>query len=99
MCSACGILHGGAEWIDGVGDSDGPVHDRLAERRRRTELVNRLLAGSGVRLAEHGRQLVVKSATGATTLVTDLAHVWLAADRLGRYTVDPLDQVPEGYAE
>ncbi len=92
MCSACGILQGGSDWIDGVAGEAGAPHLRLAERRRRMALVNMLLAGSGVSLSEHGRQLVVRSATGGTRLVTDLAHVWRAADELGRRRVDPLDQ-------
>lgn len=91
MCSACGILQNGADWIEGAADADAPLHRRLAERRRRMALVNMLLEGSGVRLGEHGRQLVVRSATGQTRLVTDLAHVWRAADALGWREVDPLD--------
>ena len=65
---------------------------RLAERQRRIALVNRLLARSGVRLSEQGRQLIVQSRTGRTKLVTDLAHVWAAADLLGRAGMDPLDE-------
>lgn len=92
MCSACGILQGGVEWIDGVtGDEEAP-HKRLAERRRRMALINMLLEESGVRLTEHGRQLVVRGPTGSTRLVTELAHVWRSADELGRRMVDPLDQ-------
>jgi hypothetical protein len=99
MCSACGILQGGSDWIDGVGDAAGPTRGRLAERRRRIALVNVLLEGSGVRLSEHGRQLVVRSATGATKLVTDLAHVWRTADELGRRFVDPLDRPSQMFAD
>lgn len=94
MCSACGILQNGSDWIEGVAGEGVPQHRRLAERRRRMALVNMLLDGSGVRLGEHGRQLVVRSATGSTRLVTDLAHVWRAADELGRRRVDPLDRHP-----
>jgi len=96
MCGACGILGGGPDWIDrvenpnGVGAAVGLT--RLAERQRRIALVNRLLARSGVRLSEQGRQLIVQSRTGRTKLVTDLAHVWAAADLLGRTGVDPLDE-------
>lgn len=91
MCSACGILQGGVDWAEGVGAGDAALHDRLAERRRRLQLVNMLLDGSGVTLREHGRQLVLRSATGTTRLVTDLAHVWRAADEIGRRPADPLD--------
>jgi len=91
MCSACGILRGGVDWIEGVIDDQQAPHKRLAERRRRMVLVNMLLEDSGVRLGEHGRQLVVRGPTGATRLVTELAHVWRSADELGRRKVDPLD--------
>jgi hypothetical protein len=94
MCSACGILQNRSDWIDGfAGEAEAP-HRRLAERRRRIALVNVLLDGSGVRLSEHGRLLVVRSATGSVRLVTDLAHVWRTVDELGRCRVDPLDQNP-----
>ena len=49
MCSACGILRGGVEWIDGVTGDDEAPHKRLAERSRRMALINMLLEGSGVR--------------------------------------------------
>jgi hypothetical protein len=95
MCGACGILGGGPDWVERVGDPDAPGtagRTRLAERQRRIVLVNRLLAASGMRLNEHGRQLILRSATGRAKLVTDLAHVWAAADLLGRKKVDPLDE-------
>ena len=73
-----------------TGDENFPDR-RLAERRRRITLINMLLEGSGVKLTEHGRQLIVRGPTGSTRLVTELAHVWRAADELGRRKVDPLD--------
>jgi len=75
--------------MDGVGGVSD-LHSRLAERRRRMAIVNLLLQGSGVGLSQQGRQLIVRSATGSTRLVTDLAHVWRAADELGRQPIDPL---------
>ena len=97
MCGACGILRGGSDWIDGFGDADVSMRDRLAERRRRIALVNRLLDGTGVRLTEHGRQLIVRSATGSTRFVADLAHVWRCADEAGRLKADPLTRIrPDG---
>ena len=95
MCGACGILGGGPDWVERVGDPATPGasgRTRLAERQRRIALVNRLLAAGGVRLNEQGSQLIVRSATGRAKLVTNLAHVWAAADLLGRKEVDPLDE-------
>ena len=94
MCSACGILQGGRDWIDGLGGEDVPSHIRLGERRRRLRLINMMLAGTGVTLGEHGRQMVVRGATGATRIVPDLAHVWRAADEVGRLPADPLAMAP-----
>jgi hypothetical protein len=91
MCSACGILGGGVDWIDSMIDNQQALHKKMAERRRRIALVNMLLEDAGVRLSEHGRQLIVRGPTGATRLVTELAHVWHSADELGRCKVDPLD--------
>jgi hypothetical protein len=83
MCSACGLLHNGVEWIDGVTGDENVPDRRLAERRRRITLINMLLEGSGVKLTQHGRQLIVRGPTGSSRLVTELAHVWRAADELG----------------
>ncbi len=91
MCSACGILRGGIDWIEGASDEQEAPHQRFAARRRRMVLVNMLLEDSGVTLREHGRQLVVRGPTGATRLVTELAHVWRSADEVGRHKADPLD--------
>ena len=93
MCGACGLLVGGSDWADGSAEHRGGAagHSRLVERQRRIALVNRLLAAAGVRLSEQGRHFIVRGATGRTQLVTDLAHVWVMADRLGRHPVDPLD--------
>lgn len=89
MCGACGILSGTPDWVEG-GES-APAGNKLAERYRRIALVNRLLTPTGVRLSSFGNQLVVRSATGRTRIVTDLAHVWRAAEEIGRRAVDPLE--------
>jgi hypothetical protein len=91
MCSACGLLRSGPEWIEGVTDNEIAPDRRLAARRRRIALVNMVLEGSGVKLSDHGRQLIVRGPTGSTRLVTELAHVWRAADELGRRKADPLN--------
>jgi hypothetical protein len=94
MCGACGILGGGPEWLDRSGGPDGLApaqrETRRAERQRRIRLVNAMLRPSGVILAEFGNKLVVRGATGRVAIVDDLAHVWRAADDIGRRPVDPL---------
>lgn len=94
MCAGCGILQNNQDWTEGFGlhnHSDRPINERLAERRRRLALVNDLLKNSGLTLREQGSQLVLSSATGGSAVVSNLAHVWMEADRLGRRPVDPLD--------
>lgn len=95
MCGACGILQNGHDWTEGFGvgaraDELAP-HLRLAERRRRLSLVNVLLVPTGVQLREQGRQMVLRGTTGRAAVVTDLAHVWREADRIGWTEADPLD--------
>ena len=90
MCGACGILSGTPDWVEGGGSAPGG--NKLAERYRRIALVNALLAPSGVRLRDFGGRLVVQSATGRSRIVADLAHVWRAADDIGRRPVDPLEE-------
>ena len=89
MCGACGILAGTPDWVDGAGARDGV--QRLAERHKRIKLVNSLLGPAGVRLRDFGGRLVLQSSTGRTRIVTDLAHVWKAADEIGRREIDPLE--------
>ena len=94
MCSACGILAGTPDWVEGVGkggeQGSNSSADKLGERQRRVALVNQLLAPAQLRLRAFGTRLVLQSATGQTRIVTDLTHVWRAADEIGRQLVDPL---------
>jgi len=92
MCGACGVLQGGPEWLDCAGFG-GP---RLAERHKRLRLVNRMLADSGTRVSDSGGRFVLRSLTGATRVVDDLAHLWLAAARIGGRPVDPLAGAARG---
>lgn len=86
MCGACGVLRGGPEWLECAGQGA----PRIAERQKRLRLVNGMLAASGVKVSESGGKLVLRSMTGATRIVDDLAHVWRAVDEIGRRPADPL---------
>ena len=91
MCAACGVLGGGADWLDRT-DSREP--GRVApgsERQHRIALVNLLLEGPGLRLRSFGPCMVIAGPTGKTEIVEDLRHVWLQADLLSSRQVDPLD--------
>lgn len=97
MCGACGVLGGGPEWLDRAGNPDGIGAEgtvtRMAERQKRLQLVNRLLAPTGAKLRDFNVKLLLQGPTGQTKLVDDLTHVWLAADAIGLRPVDPLDDV------
>ena len=88
MCGACGILAGTPDWGEGAGKREGAA--RLAERHKRVRLVYSLIQPAGVRLRDFGGRLVLQSSTGRTRIVSDLAHVWKAADEIGRRPIDPL---------
>jgi hypothetical protein len=94
VCSACGLLAGTPDWADGVagaGDASSVSSaSKMRERQHRIAVVNRMLAPVRVKLRAFGTRLVLQSATGQTRIVTDLAHVWRAADEIGRGIVDPL---------
>ena len=95
MCSACGIIGGGPEWLDRVDNPDGVPHrgglTRAAERQRRIALGNLLLRQPGLGLRDLGRQMAIASPTGRTVMVDDLRHVWMEADRMAGGGIDPLD--------
>ncbi len=94
MCGACGVLSGGSEWLERAGNPDGIGADarvtRVAERQKRIQLVNKLLARTGAKLRDFGSKLMPQGPTGQTKMVNDLAHVWVAADAIGLKQVDPL---------
>jgi hypothetical protein len=92
MCAACGVLGGGADWLDQHGDrarKDGLT--TAAERQQRIALVNLLLEGPGLRLRKFGPSMVIAAATGRAEIIDDLRHVWMQADQLSKQQVDLLD--------
>ncbi len=96
MCGACGVIGGGPDWIDRVGNPDGVSYrsevTRGAERQRRIDTVNLVLWQHRIKLSDLGAGLQLRGPTGSTELVESLAHVWMAADRLSPSTIDPLDE-------
>ena len=98
MCGACGVLGGPQDWIERAGRgirADGSrASTPLGERQRRIALINEMLKPTSVCLQDFGGRLVLRSSTGRTRIVSDLAHVWRAADEIGRRPVDPLVLLP-----
>jgi hypothetical protein len=94
MCSLCGILGADAHWTDQVTDPGAAQASgtRRQERLQRCALANRVLAHYRLRLADfEGRSYVLRSATGRSEIVPDLAGMWAAAERLAGRPCDPLD--------
>jgi hypothetical protein len=95
MCGACGVLNGGPDWVDRVGNPEGVSHrpdlTRTAERQRRIALANLLLKPRRLQLSDLGSGLILRGPTGVTEIVEVLAHVWTAADRMSPPGIDPLD--------
>lgn len=96
MCGACGVIGGGPDWIDRVGNPEGVGHGagltRHAERHRRLHLVNLMLRASRAKVSDSGQFVVLRGPTGTSEVVDSLAHVWAAVERIGLGAVDPLDE-------
>lgn len=91
MCAGCGILQNGQDWTESFGTDAATSQQRMAERRKRIELVNRLLAPCHLKLRQQGQQLILSNLTGKHVVIQNLAHVWREADRLSPVLADPLD--------
>jgi hypothetical protein len=95
VCGACGVIGGGPDWIDRVGNPEGVSYrsdlTRGAERQRRIAIVNLVLRQHRLTLSDLGAGLQLRGPTGRTELVESLAHIWMAADRLSPSMIDPLD--------
>jgi hypothetical protein len=95
MCALCGVLGGPEHWTDAVA-RPGIFTDAGARRRERMNRVaaaNRVLSHYRMNLADwQGSAFVLSTATGKTEIVDNLAHLWMAAERLLGRSCDPLDE-------
>ncbi|NGP18830.1 hypothetical protein G5575_15250 [Devosia chinhatensis] len=97
MCSLCGILGCDDHWSSAVSREGtySPNTDRLARRReaaQRQDTVNAILATQRMKLSDwHGRQYVLRTATGKAKVFDSLSHLWPEAEALGGVSFDPLD--------
>lgn len=97
MCALCGVLGGREHWTDAVarpgvftGNTDPAARRR--ERIRRVAAANRVLAHYRMSLADwQGGVFVLTTATGKAEIVDNLAHLWMAAERLLGRPCDPLE--------
>ncbi len=97
MCALCGMLGGPAHWTDaaarpGVFTRNTDALSRRRERSHRVAAANRILRHYRLSLADwQAGAFVLSSATGKSEIVDNLAHLWLAAERLLGRPCDPLD--------
>jgi hypothetical protein len=88
MCALCGVLGGTEHWTDAIARPGVFTRHTDAASRRR-ERMNRYR----MNLADwQGSAFVLSSATGKTEIVDNLAHLWMAAERLLGRPCDPLDE-------
>jgi hypothetical protein len=98
MCALCGVLGGSDHWTDavarpGVFTRNTDAASRRRERMNRVAAANRALSYYRMNLADwQGSAFVLSSATGKTEIVDNLAHLWIAAERLPGRPLDPLDE-------
>ena len=97
MCALCGVLGGSDHWTDavarpGVFTRNTDAASRRRERMHRVAAANRILQHYRMTLADwQGSSFVLSTATGKTEIVDNLAHLWMAAERLLGRSCDPLD--------
>jgi hypothetical protein len=98
MCALCGVLGGAEHWTDavagpGVFTRNTDAAARRRERMNRVAAANRVLSYYRMSLADwQGSAFVLSTATGKTEIVDNLAHLWIAAERLIGRPCDPLDE-------
>jgi len=98
MCALCGVLGGMEHWTDsvarpGIFTRNTDAASRRRERMNRVAAANRVLSCCRMNLADwQGSAFVLSTATGKTEIVDNLAHLWMAAERLLGRPCDPLDE-------
>src|SRR5258708_40061539 len=94
MCALCGVFLGEAHWTDmPVGATGSGARTRRHERLHRVAQANRILKQYGLKLSDwQGSSYLLGSQTGQTAIVSSVAAVWPAAERLRRQSIDPLDE-------
>lgn len=90
MCSACGFPAAPGHWTEA---GAATAHDRLRERFRRVQVLQKALAGSGVSVHDGGLVpgIQVMSLGGAQTIVPDLETLWAEVEKLRGHALDPLN--------
>jgi hypothetical protein len=89
MCSACGYPAAPGHWTEA---GAATPHDRLRDRFRRVQVVQKALSGSGIKVHDGGiiPGIQVILAGGAQTIVPDLEALWGEIEKRSGRVFDPL---------
>ncbi|HEY1942657.1 MAG TPA: hypothetical protein VGH40_11100 [Roseiarcus sp.] len=96
MCALCGVLGGKDHWTeplkrDGVYVRFSDPARRRRERALRVREANAILGLFGLSLDDwHADSYVLRTRTGKSEVVADLAALWPAAEKLVGRGLDPL---------
>jgi hypothetical protein len=99
MCALCGVLGGKEHWTapvkrEGVYVVGEEPADRRRERRRQIAEANAILGLIGLSLEDwRADSYILRSRTGKSQVVDNLAALWPAADALAGRPLDPLDAI------
>lgn len=90
MCSGCGFPAAPGHWTEA---GAATPHDRIRERFRRVQVLQKALKGTGVTAHDGGMVagIQVMSLSGAQSIVPDLEALWAEVDALRGRPFDPLD--------
>jgi hypothetical protein len=97
MCALCGVLGGKDHWTEplrreGVYVRFSDPAQRRRERTLRIARANRILGLYGLSMEDwQADSYVLRTRTGKTEIVADLAALWPAAEALAGRPLDPLD--------
>ena len=97
MCSLCGVLGGKVHWTEGAGAAGSLAEARLkatraSERQERVRLLNLVLRPFSLTIDDWaGTSYIVRTRTGQSALVENLARLWAAAEHMQKRACDPLD--------
>lgn len=104
MCVLCSQLWVEDHWSDQISAPSAPADgvvaletharrrgNRLRDRSERARLFNLILKRRGLSLQDwEGSSYILRNAKGNSAVVTDLAQVWAAAERMAGAPLDPL---------
>lgn len=96
MCALCGVLGGDDHWTDPVARPGVYVRsvspaERRRERTRRISEANAILKLFGLGLEDwQGASYVLRTVTGKSEIIDNLAVLWPTAEKLSGRLCDPL---------